>query len=185
LKAEPFKHRQDPEFFAGACMMATQAISEFYAQGSTTMLLPMLYRNAYNMVLYKKGAELYSAMETAMASEVQSLWRTLNDAAPAKGGAAFLQELLAKWNQHVEAVKMTRDMLMYMDWTFVPTNRKTPIRELGLRLWRDQLTSSDEIRERLIEAVKRRGREDELVAAVNKMLTELGPDVPGFFFQRV
>ena len=44
LKAEPFKHRQDPEFFAGACMMATQAISEFYAQGSTTMLLPMLYR---------------------------------------------------------------------------------------------------------------------------------------------
>jgi len=137
------------------------------------------------MVLYKKGAELYSAMETAMASEVQSLWRTLNEAAPAEGGAAFLQELLAKWNQHIEAVKMTRDMLMYMDWTFVPTNRKMPIRELGLRLWRDQLTSSDEIRERLIEAVKRRGREDELVAAVNKMLTELGPDVPGFFFQRV
>ena len=137
------------------------------------------------MVLYKKGAELYSAMETAMASEVQSLWRTLNEAAPAEGGAAFLQELLAKWNQHIEAVKMTRDLLMYMDRTFVPTNRKTPIRELGLRLWRDQLTSSDEIRERLIEAVKRRGREDELVAAVNKMLTELGPDVPGFFFQRV
>ena len=98
-----------------------------------------------------------------------------------------MQELLAKWNQHIEAVKMTRDMLMYMDWTFVPTNRKTPIRELGLRLWRDQLTSSDEIRERLIEAVKRRGCV-ELVAAVmpvNKMLTELGPDVPGFFLQRV
>ena len=133
------------------------------------------------MVLYKKGAELYSAMETAMASEVQSLWRALNDAAPAE----FLQEMLAKWNQHIEAVKMTRDMLMYMDWTFVLTNRKTPIRELGLRLWRDQLTSSDEVRERLTEAVKRRGGEDELVAAVNKMLTELGPDVPGFFFQRV
>lgn len=90
-----------------------------------------------------------------MASEVQSLWRTLNEAAPAEGGAAFLQELLAKWNQHIEAVKMTRDLLMYMDRTFVPTNRKTPIRELGLR------------------------------AAVNKMMTELGPDVPGFFFQRV
>ena len=74
-----------------------------------------------------------------MAYEVQSLWRTLNEAAPAEGGAAFLQELLAKWNHHIEAVKMTRDLLMYMDRTFVPTNRKTPIQELGLRLWRDQL----------------------------------------------
>ena len=137
------------------------------------------------MVLYKKGAELYSAMETAMASEVQSLWRALNHAAPADGGAAFLQELLARWNQHVEAVKMTRDMLLYMDWTFVRTNRKTPIQELGLRLWRDHMTRSDKVRESLIEAVKQRGGEDELVAAVSKMLTELGPDVPGLFFERV
>jgi hypothetical protein len=43
-KPERFKHKQDPEFFAGACMMATQAIREFYAQGSTTMLLEMLHR---------------------------------------------------------------------------------------------------------------------------------------------
>jgi hypothetical protein len=138
------------------------------------------------MVLYKKGAELYSAMEAAMASEVQSLWRAVEAAAaPADGGAAFLEELLARWNQHAEAVKMTQDMLAYMDVTFVPANRKTPIRELGLRLWRDQLTSSEEVRERFTEAVKRRGGEDELVAAVSKMLTELGPDVPGLFFQSV
>ena len=92
-----------------------------------------------------------------MASEVQSLWRALNDAAPADGGAAFLQELLARWNQHVEAVKMTRDMLMYMDWTFVPTNRKTPIRELGLRLWRDQLRRDPGEAHRGGEAKRTRG----------------------------
>jgi len=51
LKPERFKHRQDPEFFAGVCRMATQAISEFYARGSTTMLLQMMYRNSYYMVL--------------------------------------------------------------------------------------------------------------------------------------
>jgi len=43
------------------------------------------------------------------------------------------------------------------------------------------VTSSDEIRERLIQAVKRRGCVDELVAVVmpvNKMLAELGSDMP-------
>ena len=94
-----------------------------------------------------------------------------------------LQVLLAKWNQHVRAVQITRDILMYMDRTFVPTSRKTPIYELGLRLCRDHLmTSSEKIREKLAEAVKQRGGEDELVAAVNKMLAGLGADVPRLFF---
>ena len=95
-----------------------------------------------------------------------------------------LQVLLAKWNQHVRAVQITRDILMYMDRTFVPTSRKTPIYELGFRLCRDHLmTSSEKIREKLAEAVKQRG-EDELVAAVNKMLAELGADVPASFLAR-
>ncbi|PUZ73980.1 hypothetical protein GQ55_1G029400 [Panicum hallii var. hallii] len=72
-----------------------------------------------------------------------------------------------------------------MDQAFVPMNRKTPIYVLGLRLWRDHLmmTSSEKIRERLTEAVKQRGGDDdELVAAVNKMLAELGADVSRLFF---
>jgi len=44
------------------------------------------------------------------------------------------------------------------------------------------MTSSEKIREKLAEAVKQRGGEDELVAAVNKMLSELGADVPRLFF---
>ncbi|OEL18922.1 Cullin-3B [Dichanthelium oligosanthes] len=134
------------------------------------------------MVLHKKGEELYSTMETAMTSGVQSLCRPL-DAAPADG-TLFLQELLAKWNRHIKAVNFTRDILMYMDRTYTPTNHKTPIKELGLRLWRDHIARSDKIRERLIEAVKRQGgsEDDELVAGVNKMLAELGEGVPGLFF---
>ncbi|CAN6230252.1 unnamed protein product [Urochloa humidicola] len=140
-------------------------------------------KGAYNLVLQKKGEELYSVVETTMTSEVQSLCRAL-DVAPADG-TVFLQELLAKWNQHIKAVNMIRVMLMYMDRTFVPTNHKTPIKELGLRLWRDHMVHSDKIQERLIEAVKQqRGGEgeDELVASVNKMLAEIGEDVPDLFF---
>lgn len=65
-----------------------------------------------------------------MALEVQGLGRSL-DAAP--DGALFLQELLAKWQQHAKAVSVIRDILMYMDRTFVPTTHKTPVGELGLQ----------------------------------------------------
>ncbi|RCV05578.1 hypothetical protein SETIT_1G094400v2, partial [Setaria italica] len=137
--------------------------------------------DVYNMVLHRKGEELYSVMETAMVSEVQSLCRPLNDTAPEEDDALFLQELLAKWNRHTRAVKMTRDILLYMDRTYVPTNRKTSIHELGLRLWLDNMVHSNKVRPRLIEAVKRQRRgEDELVDGVNKMLTEVGAEVVDF-----
>ncbi|CAL5060398.1 unnamed protein product [Urochloa decumbens] len=185
FKIQAFKHGGtstiDPETVAITCKAVTQTICELYAQGNISMSFEDLYRGAYNMILHKKGEELYSVVETTMTSEVQSLCRPL-DAAPADG-AAFLQELLAKWNQHIKAVNMIRDMLMYMDRTYVFTNHKTPIKELGLRLWREHMIHSDKIRERLVDAVKQqRGGEDELIAGVNKMLEELGEDVPGLFF---
>lgn len=129
------------------------------------------------MVLYKNGEELYSVMEAAMALEVHIICRSL-DAAPADS-TDFLQRLLAMWKHHIRAVNFIRENIsMSMDRTFIPTNHKTPIYELGLRLWRDNIARSDKIRARLIEAVKqRRGGEDELVPGVNDMLTELGADV--------
>lgn len=137
------------------------------------------------MVLHKMGEELYSEVMAAMTTEVESLCRPLN-AAPANG-ADFLHELLKRWNRHNKAVFFTSNMAMYMDRTFVPMNHKTPINELGLRLWRDQMARSDKIRAMLIQAVKRqREGEDELVPGVNKMLMELGAqvmDMPCLVFQ--
>lgn len=117
-----------------------------------------------------------------MTSEVQSLFSPL-DTPPADDDTEFLKKLLDNWNQHTRAINFTRDILMYMDRTYVPANRKMPIKELGLRLWRGHIVRT-ELRERLVEAVlKRQGRgEDELVAGVNKMLMELGEDVPDLFF---
>ncbi|CAL5060405.1 unnamed protein product [Urochloa decumbens] len=178
-KIEPFQHNKlikDPGFVPRVCNAVTQAICEFYAQGSTNLPLERLYRDVYNVVLHKKGEELYKAMEITLTSKVQSLCRPL-DAAP-EDDALFLQELLAKWNCHARAVKMTHDILPYLDRTFIPTNRRMPIHEVGLHLWRDNMACSDKIRARLIQAVRRqRGGEEELVHGVNKMLTELGAEV--------
>ncbi|CAL5060402.1 unnamed protein product [Urochloa decumbens] len=178
-KVERFKHNKlikDPEFVARVCKAVTQAICELYALGSTKMSLEDLYRDVYDVVLHKKGDELYTTMEITMTSEVQSLCSLL-DAAP-EDDALFLQELLAKWNCHVRAVKMTRNILLYLDRTFVPTMRRTSIHELGLHLWRNNMARSNKICPRLIQAVRRqRGGEEELVDGVNKMLTELGVEL--------
>jgi hypothetical protein len=78
---------------------------------------------------------------------------------------------------------------MYMDRTFVRATGRTPVRELGLGLWRDGVVHSDSIRLRLVEAVRlEKGRQEEdavvdvlgagdLVAGVTEMLMELGADV--------
>jgi cullin 3 len=53
-----------------------------------------------------------------------------------------LEELNRKWAKHHKALQMIRDILMYMDKTFIPSTHKTPIHELGLNLWRDVVIHS-------------------------------------------
>lgn len=177
----------DPKVIARSFRMCKQAIHKIYAGDTKDMSAEELYRVGYNLCIYKKGGELYSVVETAITSEVQSLCRPLDDAAAPVDSALFLQELLTRWARYSFALQFTCDVFMYMDRTFVPINRKTPIRELGLRLWRDEMARSGKIRQSLIEAVKRQKvGEDELVPGVNKMLTQLGAhvkDMPCLCFQ--
>ncbi|OEL18921.1 Cysteine-rich receptor-like protein kinase 7 [Dichanthelium oligosanthes] len=183
----PFRRHttMNPITVAKALKAVTQAICLFYDSEERSYQYEQLYSYGYDLVLNKKGEELYLAVVETMSSEVQSLCRPL-DAAPADS-VSFLQELLAKWNQHVQAVTRTRDILMYMERTLIPRSRKKPIKELGLCVWRDHMARSEKIRPRVIESVNRqRGGEGELVAGVNKMLTELGAevmDVPCLFFR--
>jgi hypothetical protein len=137
-------------------------------------------RSVYAVVLHERGEELYSAVEAAMASGVQGLVWSLT-----ANGAPFLQELLAAWRRHTAAVSVIQNMLMHMDRTFVPATGRTPVRALGLGLWRDGVVRSEKVRPMLAEAMRlERGRAEaaepgagELVAGVTEMLTELGADV--------
>ncbi|KAM0903238.1 hypothetical protein ACQ4PT_018763 [Festuca glaucescens] len=177
----------NPDVVAVNCKAMTDAIRDIYAQDMTNVIFGDLYRRAYSLVIHKRGEELYSAVEAAMASEVQALAGSLAAAGPS--GQSFLRELLATWRRHTAAVSAIRDIVMYMDRTFVPATGRTPVRELGLGLWRDGVVRSDTIRLRLVEAVrpeKARQEEDgvvdvpgsgDLVPGVTEMLTELGADV--------
>lgn len=146
----------------------------------TSDLLCLLseYRNAYNMVLHKYGEKLYSGLVATLTSHLKEIAKSVE----AAQGPSFLEELERKWTDHNKALQMIRDILMYMDRTFIPSTHKTPVNELGLNLWRDNIIHSSKIQTRLqstlLELVQRE-RSGEvinrgLMRNITKMLADVG-----------
>ncbi|GKB31515.1 cullin-3A-like protein [Tanacetum coccineum] len=98
-------------------------------------------------------------------------------------GALFLQELDRKWTEHNKALQMIRDILLYMERTFIPSTQKTPVHELGLKLWRDNIVHSIKIQTRLkdtLAEIVQKERGGEVISSrgvmrnIVRMLTDLG-----------
>ncbi|VAI60792.1 unnamed protein product [Triticum turgidum subsp. durum] len=138
-------------------------------------------RSAYNMVLHKYGEKLYNGLESTMTWRLKEISKSIE----AAQGGLFLEELNAKWMDHNKALQMIRDILMYMDRTYVPTSHRTPVHELGLNLWRDHIIHYPMIHGRLLDTLLdliHRERMGEvinrgLMRSITKMLMDLGPAV--------
>uniref|UniRef100_A0A453PK15 Cullin family profile domain-containing protein n=1 Tax=Aegilops tauschii subsp. strangulata TaxID=200361 RepID=A0A453PK15_AEGTS len=139
------------------------------------------YESAYNMVLHKYGEKLYNGLESTMTWRLKEISKSIE----AAQGGLFLEELNAKWMDHNKALQMIRDILMYMDRTYVPTSHRTPVHELGLNLWRDHIIHYPMIHGRLLDTLLdliHRERMGEvinrgLMRSITKMLMDLGPAV--------
>ncbi|KAK1423316.1 hypothetical protein QVD17_18614 [Tagetes erecta] len=183
FQIEAFKHRVvvDPKYAEKTWKILEHAIHEIYNHNASGLSFEELYRNAYNMVLHKFGEKLYTGLVSTMTSHLKEIALSIE----ASQGALFLEELERKWTEHNKALQMIRDILMYMDRTFIPSTHKTPVHELGLNLWRDNIVHTIKIqtrlRDRLLELVQRE-RSGEvidrgLMRNVIKMLMDLGSSV--------
>jgi len=80
---------------------------------------------------------------------------------------------------------MIRDILMYMDRTYVAAQKKTPVYERGLQIFRDEVCRNSRIKDRLLHMLldliqrERQGEmiERGLLKTITSMLVELGRDV--------
>ncbi|XP_059670320.1 cullin-3A-like [Cornus florida] len=147
FQIEAFKHRVvvDPKYAEKTWKVLEHAIHEIYNHNASGLSFEELYRNAYNMVLHKFGERLYSGLVSTMTSHIKEMAKSIE----AAQGGLFLEELNRKWTDHNKALQMVRDILMYMDRTFIPSTRKTPVHELGLNLWRDNVIHTSKIQMRL------------------------------------
>ncbi|GAB4829175.1 hypothetical protein Ancab_018840 [Ancistrocladus abbreviatus] len=180
FQIEAFKHRVvvDPKYADKTWKILEHAIHEIYNHNASGLSFEELYRNAYNMVLHKFGEKLYSGLVATMTAHLQEISKYIE----AAQGGSFLEELNRKWTDHNKALQMVRDILMYMDRTFVPSTHKTPVHDLGLNLWRDNVIHSSNIQTRLLNTLLeliQRERTGEvinrgLMRNIIKMLMDLG-----------
>lgn len=154
------------------------AIQEIHKQNASLLSFEELYRNAYNLVLHRHGEKLYKGIE----SEVTAYLRTLGESVARSTDDLLLVELVQQWRTHITTMTMIRDILMYMDRTFVLQERKEPVYELGLRIFKEEVAWHKNVRKRVqrmlltsIEA-ERRGEliERDVIRNVLQMLVELG-----------
>ncbi|GBG93522.1 hypothetical protein CBR_g72993, partial [Chara braunii] len=100
---------------------------------------------AYNMVLFQCGDKLYSGLVETLTNQLQDIARTIE----AAQGSMFLVELNKQWMEHNRSLEMIRDVLMYMDRTYVHKNNKIRVHDLGLKLWQEQVLLAPKIRDQL------------------------------------
>ncbi|KAJ3695615.1 hypothetical protein LUZ60_000992 [Juncus effusus] len=133
------------------------------------------------MVLHKYGEKLYSGLVSTMTWHLKAIAKNIE----LSQGNLFLEELNRKWTDHNKALQMIRDILMYMDRTYVPASHKIPVHELGLNLWRDHIVHSNKIQTRLLNTLldliyqERNGEviNRGLMRSSTKMLMDLGSSV--------
>ena len=121
------------------------AISEIYSRNASRLSFEELYRNAYNLVLHKHGQLLYSSVSSKISQHLKQMLLQISNAPNTK----LLSVVSETWREHRICMIMIRDILMYMDRTFVISQRKREVYELGLHLFRVKVWERNNIQSRV------------------------------------
>jgi cullin 3 len=108
------------------------AIDEIYNRNASQLSFEELYRNAYNLVLHKHGTLLYDGVSEKISTHLLETVQNLQNV----DDSSLLEEMAVTWSEHQITMVMVRDILMYMDRTYVQAQRRKPVYELGLHLFR-------------------------------------------------
>lgn len=123
------------------------AMDEIHNRNASSLSFEELYRNAYNLVLHKHGSLLYDGVTDKITNQ---LLKTAEHLANVPD-SSLLEEVATSFREHSITMVMIRDILMYMDRTYVDQNRKRPIYELGLHLFRITVWEHENIQSRVTE----------------------------------
>ena len=130
---------------AGIWAEVKGAMVQIYEKNARSLYFEQVFRNAYNLVLYKHGGLLYNGVhETIKAHltrEAERVASTPNE--------HLLAEVLKGWEQHKTATLIFKDVFLYLDRVYVREHNKVEVYSLGLRNFRDVVLYHPGIRLRL------------------------------------
>lgn len=124
----------------------SSAIREIQNKNNGGLSFEELYRNAYTLVLHKKGDVLYEGVKEVIKEHLEINLRTqvLNSL-----NNKFLLTLNQVWSDHHTSMSMIRDILMYMDRIHVQQYNVDNVYNVGLNLFRDHVINHPNIRDHL------------------------------------
>ncbi|KAL1582762.1 hypothetical protein WHR41_08351 [Cladosporium halotolerans] len=136
-----------------------RAFREIHTKNASALSFEELYRNAYKIVLKKKGDELYAKVAkfeeqwlgenvrlqitrllTPPLMVLDASGRSLESTAEKRiSGEVFLKALKEAWDDHQVCMGMLTDVLMYMDRVYCTDHRQPSIFAKSMGLFRDQI----------------------------------------------
>ena len=146
---QPFRVRAQVDRSAAEKLWAvlSEAIDEIHNRNASQLSFEELYRSAYNLVIQKHGSFLYEGTKEKLTSHL----RTASERLSQTPESTLLEEVAASYREHVTTMTMVRDILMYMDRTYVQQQRTRPTYELGLHLYRVSVWGEEEVKNRVSE----------------------------------
>ena len=156
------------------------AIDAIFWQKTSTLSFNELYNYGYQLSIHKHGELLYNGVAGAVKGHL------LNSLKDTEGSSneSMLQVMKKTWEEFKVTSGNIRDILMYLDRTFVTQAKKTPVSVMMHLIFRDVVVSSSEVAPRLrallLEKIaqERHGQliDRELIKSTLRMLVDLGPD---------
>jgi len=122
-----------------------KAIEEIQNGNASKLRFEELYRNSYTLVLHKHGELLYQGVTECVTNKLMETATIVTTAAT----DALLDTIVAQWEHHKLMMSMIRDILMYMDKTYCKQQKKTPVYDMGLLLFRDHVVRSGVVNKKL------------------------------------
>ena len=179
----PFKNApaKDTDMVTRSWEKLSSAILKIFNEEAGELSFEELYRTGYNMVLHKHGEKLYENVEELLKVRSQEICKKVES----ETDVTFLEGLKREWQDHKRSLRMVRDILMYMDRTFVKQNSKKPVYDMGVHLFCMHCVRAPAVKSRLIDLLLSKIREErdgmkvdrDLVKNSTQMLMEMGKDV--------
>ncbi|KAJ1957372.1 hypothetical protein EC988_000865 [Linderina pennispora] len=134
------------------------AIGEIYKHNASKLSFEELYRTAYGLVLSKNGQMLYDGVKGVLErhlrecveADIMQYAAKARDEPSLTNSEQFLSSVRLLWSEHVTAMLMIKDVLMYVDKVFVSNARLPCVYDMGMHVFRDQVFQGAEFRLDLI-----------------------------------
>ncbi len=155
-----------------------EALDQIFVHNSSTLSFEELYGYGYKLCIHKHGEKLYTGVSDTLTEHLTRKSKIVS----IQSGDTLLEELRRVWEDFKLVLSNIKDVLMYMDKTFVMSHNKLTVYDLGLHLFLHTIVYNENVCDRLKAillknvSLERSGQmiDRDLMRAITHMLHELG-----------